>query len=387
MVATHILTVNEKTFNIHLNYMFAGTGKDNAEHQSGALADIMSIRQDDNIIFYVIGYGFYGFFKVRHKSNPLVFYEHPREQYLGSELGNKTLTYRFFIAPNPCGVFKKGVNEWDAIENPRNIERKSIYKMQWSWIFKKLKANRGCVSIPDEEFQLLKNIIIKKNEKLVASHQYQFINGVISPCQSICKYAGKINQSPQLHRLPNIIKKEEDLRIFFCANAGRNRILDKILRPNIYGNIKIIANEATCSFGKKSIDLLFITNKNRCLLIELKNVFEFNKKTLLAQLSGYAKWVLSYKKHLREIIPILVFPEPRLYAKKRGAKKFQYLSKLDYNQKKISPWFEESLKDLISIKKGLNRLRITKLSHLQVAFFKTDKGDKLKGFRLLDLNH
>jgi hypothetical protein len=386
MTATHILTVDAQTFNVHLNYMFAGTGKNNAEHQGGALADILAIRPEDNVVFYVIGYGFYGFFKVKHKSSPLVFYEHPSSQYLDSELGGKTLTYRFFIEPNPCGVYKNGVNEWDALENPEKIANQSIYNMQWSWIFKKLKAKRGCVSIPEEEYQLLKHIIATSNEKLSPSKQYQFTNGIISPCQKSHKYMGNTNQPPQIHDTPNIIKTEEDLRIFFCNKAGCDSILDEILRPSVYGAIKFIANEATCSFGEKRIDLLFITNENRCLLLELKNNFEFKKKNLLAQLSGYARWVSSYKKHLPEIVPLLVLREPKLYPKKKWGKKFQYLSRQDFEHKTISPWFEKKRKDLVGLKHDLDELRISKLAHLQVAFFKTDDKNKLSGFRFLCLS-
>ena len=41
-MATHILTVNEDTFKVHLKYMFIGTGRNNFAHQNGALADIIS---------------------------------------------------------------------------------------------------------------------------------------------------------------------------------------------------------------------------------------------------------------------------------------------------------------------------------------------------------
>jgi hypothetical protein len=49
--------------------MFAGTGKDGQAHQTGALADILGIRGEDNIIFYVTGCGFYGFFKPKNKDS------------------------------------------------------------------------------------------------------------------------------------------------------------------------------------------------------------------------------------------------------------------------------------------------------------------------------
>jgi hypothetical protein len=118
----------------------------------------------------------------------------------------------------------------------------------------------------------------------------------------------------------------------------------------------------------------------------LKNNFEFKKKNLLAQLSGYARWVSSYKKHLPEIIPLLILREPKLYPNRRGCKKFQYLSRQDFEQKTISPWFEKKRKDLVGLKHDLNELRISKLAHLQVAFFQTDDNNKLSDFRFLDLS-
>ncbi|MGB7582294.1 MAG: hypothetical protein WBL85_07620 [Sedimentisphaerales bacterium] len=383
MAATHILTVNAQTFNVHLNYMFAGTGKDNAEHQGGALADILAVRPNDNIVFYVIGYGFYGFFKVKSKSGPLVFYEHPRNQYLNNELAHKTLTYRFFIEPNPAGVYKKGVNEWDALENPDKILDQKIYNMQWSWIFKKLKANRGCVSIPEEEYQLLKQIIAVNNEMLPFSNQFQFSNGTISPCHEIYRYEGNTNVSPQLRDEPNMIIKEEDLRIFFCANAGRDRILDEILRPNVYGIVKFIANEATCSFGEKRIDLLFITDQNKCLLIELKNNFDFGK-SFLGQIAGYARWIASYKRHLTDILPVFVLPEPRPYPEKGHGVKFKYLSREDYDQGVFSPWYKEQIERCQNLRTELHQKNIPKLTDLQVALFRRNPKGILQGFTYLD---
>lgn len=82
-MATHILTVTEKTFKAHLNYMFIGTGKNDSPHQPSALADILGIRSGDNIIFYVMNVGF-GIFKAVNN----VFYEYDANnpQYLGKRL-------------------------------------------------------------------------------------------------------------------------------------------------------------------------------------------------------------------------------------------------------------------------------------------------------------
>lgn len=47
------------------------------------------------------------------------------------ELGGKTLTYRVKIKPHNLGVYAHGKNEWEAIEDPKNIPNQSVYKMQW----------------------------------------------------------------------------------------------------------------------------------------------------------------------------------------------------------------------------------------------------------------
>jgi len=288
MASTHILTVNSQTFNVHLNYMFAGTGKDGAEHQPGALADILGIRPRDNILFYVMGYGFYGFFVAKSAGERLVFYESPEGQYLDDELGRKTLTYRFFIEPSPYGVYKYGVSEWDAIENPRNVAKQSVLNMQWTWIFKKSKAGRGCVAIPAEEFLLLMSIIKNGNEGVPYSKQYSFSDGEISPEKQPHEYLGETSRAPLLHSNWGKIAREEDLRIFFSADAGLDAILNGVLKPREHGSISYIANEVKCSFGMRSIDLLFLTDLKKCLLVELKNKFVC-AKSMLDQMTGYAR--------------------------------------------------------------------------------------------------
>ena len=67
-MTTHVFIVNEKTFPLHLKYMFAGTGardldvefNDTAENQKvaqnlvGMMADSARIRKGDKIIFIVL---------------------------------------------------------------------------------------------------------------------------------------------------------------------------------------------------------------------------------------------------------------------------------------------------------------------------------------------
>ena len=171
--------------------MFAGTGKDGQEHVDGALADILAVRPGDDIVFYVIECGFYGFFKAT--SHP-VFYEPLEDHYLHNAL-RRTLTYRLFIEPSSYGVFRSGVREWDAIENPVFIREQKIYNMQWSWIFKKLGANRGCTAMTAEEFELLRQIIAKEEDRLQPSKAFSFSEERILPLDRKLAYAGNRNRA------------------------------------------------------------------------------------------------------------------------------------------------------------------------------------------------
>ena len=386
MASAHIFTVDPTTFNIHLNYMFAGTGagrdEDSKPEQKGALADILGVRSGDHILFYVAGYGFYGFFKAKQTNTDIVFYEHPENQYLNSDLGGKTLTYRLFIEPSDYGVYKLGLNEWDAMENPENIEDKSVLKMQWAWIFKKLKGGRGCTAIPEEEFQLLRKIITSSNKRLEEASSYRFSDGEISSSDRLSNYDGDSTISPILSGNIRKIQQEVDLRIFFSARAGIDEILDEVLNPTQHGKITYISNETKCSFGMKSIDLLLLTDLEKCLLIELKNSFEY-QDSILEQISGYARWVSSYKRHLKEIIPILIMKEPKLYPARRGGEYFKHLSETDYHNQTLSPWYKQTIDNIQKAKGKLQNCKIDKLSELKVYEFHTNNDNILQSFSSL----
>jgi len=379
MPTTHIFTVNPTTFNVHLNYMFAGTGKDGQAHQTGALADILGIRSEDNIIFYVTGWGFYGFFKPKN-NDAIVFYESNKGQYLDKELGGKTLTYRLFIEESKLGVYESGVSEWDAIENPKYIKNSSIFKMQWSWIFKKLNANRGCTAITNDEFELLKGIIIhNKNKKLPPRDNYKFEDGGISISKEKFKYSGKTDILPRIEEELETINREEDLRILFTVRSGVDDLLNKVLRPKNYGLINFISNESICSFGEKKIDLIFFTKKEKCLLIELKNDFVCDEK-IIGQIIGYARWISAYKRDLKEIVPILIVREPLELAPSKGCKYYKYLSKNDLKNNAPSEWYKSVIKNIQAAKVSTQKYKIKKMSGLRVYSFNTNQDNIFQGF-------
>ena len=372
-MATHIFTVNEKTFKIHLNYMFAGTGKDGSAHQSGALADISGIRKGDNVCFYVMNKGFFGFFKV--KDSP--FYEGVENQYLHEELG-KNLTYRVLI--EPYKVFEKAKSEWDVMENPDFIKDHSIYNMQWGWIFKKLNANRGCLSIDSYESMLLENIIEQENRILENVSNYNYEDGIIKRNEKKI-YEGITNR--KIRNFPTIIKIEEDLRILFTSEGNNNDLLNIVLEPQQNGKINFISNEVICSFSERKLDLVLGTEKQFCLLIELKNKFVFDK-SIYNQLKEYSRWISAYKMHYEKIIPILIIREANILPIKKRGKYFKYLSFQDKDLGILSDWYQNLSEEIKQAKLQLKAENISKLDNLKVYIFETDTDNKLVNFKLIE---
>jgi len=378
-MATHILTVTETTFKIHLKYMFIGTGRNGYSHQNGALADILSIRENDNIIFYVMNVGFFGIFKAVGS----VFYDynsyqnhHP--QYLNDYLDNKTLTYRMKI--EALEVYQDPISEWDMMENPNNIQNQSIYNMQWSWIFKKLNAARGCLSLDNHEFTLFKNILIANNQRLNNGLNYNYTNRLISLLNDGTVYDTSCTTcSPRTDDVINKIDKEEDLRILFTAQSGNHNTLNQVLQPNNNGNINLISNEILCSFSERKMDLLFGTDQNKCLLIELKNEFIFNTG-IYNQIKEYSRWISAYKINYINIIPILIIKEARILPKRRGSKYFKYLSRTNRNNNVVSYWYQSILNEISQAKINLQNENIDRVDDLQVYIFNTDENNTLVSF-------
>ena len=142
MATTLVFIVDATTFKYHLEYMFAGTGaKDNRidfnnsatsrihptteNNLLGMIADSQRVRVGDNVIFYLqqnfqkgIREGlFFGVFKV--KEVPSFLDNNDEEQYLKTEL-SKSLTFRTIIELSQ--VYSKGVTEWEALDEIKNIQ-------------------------------------------------------------------------------------------------------------------------------------------------------------------------------------------------------------------------------------------------------------------------
>lgn len=273
------------------------------------------------------------------------------------------------------------ISEWDMMENPNNTQNQSIYNMQWSWIFKKLNAARDCLSLDCHEFTLFKNILIANNQRLSNELNYNHINRSISVLNDGTIYDTACNTiSPRSNDRINKIIKEEDLRRLFTAQSGNNNILEQVLQPNNNGNINFISNEILCSFSERKMDLLFGTDQNKCLLIELKNEFIFNKG-IYNQTKEYSRWISAYKINYTNIIPILIIKEARILSERRGSLYFKYLSREDKDNNVVSSWYQNILDNISQAKINLQNENIDRLDNLQVYIFTTDNNDRLLNFQ------
>lgn len=311
---THIFIVNDKTFDIHLKYMFAATGTDNTPiflnnpkdiniHHSternllGLIADISRVKENDNILFYLQAnkyhYGtIFGIFKAI--SNP--FY--CADNYLQNEL-QKNLQYRVLIAPYE--VYTKGISEYTALDSLADIEHPS--QMCWSLIYRKLRGNRGCTMITDYEADRLKklimnlkdNNIIQKTNKL----SYNLQNNCISTNQIATTYNSKnksdLNIKEQLcFKIDRNQAYEIHLQAYILQNINQDNKLKQLIIPNT-DNPFWIGNEVGCSVGMQKIDILIMQHINNTLYI---NIIELKctkpNKTIFKQLEKYINWIKDY---------------------------------------------------------------------------------------------
>ena len=337
MMTTHVFIVDSTTFKIHLEYLFAGTGaKDNKVDFNNSpdtclhprkeimlvsmIADGSRVRQGDQIIFYLqqnfakkIYEGkFFGIFKAKHDWSFLD--NNDDQQYLKREL-QKSLTFRTLI--EPYRVYAKGVTEWEALDEIKNIN--SPNQMLWSLIYRKLKANRGNTMITIYEAERLTQLIRNKNKKIELNWQNTGLSFDSDKKKIVCldqkrPYAG-IRQE-ELNLLPRLIAKskvrqqfESHLQAYVTKNIGQtiNASLDAAILNG--AQIEWLGNEVSCGVGMQRIDIMAsaIRNKQRILVaIELKAV-EADINNVI-QIQRYVDWIEQYYIPNRpsDIQPVLV---------------------------------------------------------------------------------
>lgn len=332
-MTTHVFIVDENTFKCHLKYLFAGTGakeKDvdfnntststlypGKKHaaESGLvtmMADCCRIREGDYIIFYLQATAkqegrFYGVFEA---AGDAFLDRNDGCQFLASTL-KKNLTFRVKI--RSYEVYSKGVTEWKALDEIRNIP--CPCQMLWSLIYRKLKGNRGNTMITIYESERLIDLIRRENDhsNLANANSYDYSNGLISVAGSTYPYTGRqtiINILPRLvNKYQNNKAHEAHLQLFITQFLGRNFNLDNAL--GISGQtIEWIGNEVSCGVGMQRIDVMtsVISSPSQRIImpIELKSVPAYDD--ILRQINRYIEWIEQYyiPNRTSTILPVII---------------------------------------------------------------------------------
>jgi len=316
---THVFIVNEDTFPIHLQYMFAGTGAKEKDEEPSLLADISRVRPHDFVIFYIEGSakvkgGFYGIFQVAD-TYPVVFHT-PGSHAFHPNLPKK-LIYRTKI--KPYEVYSEGVPEWEA------LDKLPVYatEIQWSLIYRKLKGKRGCTPLlPWEAKRLIDMIRNKNNGKFIANQNYKGgfdwdnTNRRIITTPTSQPYNLPFKQP--INPLPIICQKfstrkayEVYLQLYFTQSIRKSASLNPIVGKNVIW----FGNEVACGVGMQKIDILSINRVNgrkEYRIIELKD--ESVKPNVVEQIEYYVNWASqSSGRHLDgaynwNIQPVIVAP-------------------------------------------------------------------------------
>lgn len=302
---THVFIVNEQTFNVHLQYMFAGTGDGSNEPQLNTqaakkyekentltemIADISKVRLDDEVIFYVTGCKkFFGTFKIAS----LPFFNQKQNDYLGDKLG-KYLPFRVKI--KPYQVYAEGVGEHEALDNIEGLLHP--YDMCWSLIYRKLTGNRGCSFITDFESKRLIDLIEKSNNSQCLKTKgfyYDPDDRQIKGTSITKTYNRKSNGSLNIDiRLLNVKGSYEGhLQAYITQNFDKK--LKELLLPQDYVSLWI-GNEVVCSVGEQRIDILIISETSNEIIIRIIELKDEHPKASVIeeQLPWYIEWVDQY---------------------------------------------------------------------------------------------
>lgn len=340
-MTTHVFIVDSRTFKVHLEYLFAGTGaKDYAVDfnnntstnlapiaeriLSGMIADASRIRRGDQILFYLQqdtkhNGKFFGIFKARNDWSFLDnFEELGANQYLYDDLG-KSLTFRTLI--EPADVYAEGITEWEALDDIRNIIHP--HQMIWSLIYRKLKGNRGNTMVTLYEAEKIVQLIKDKNNQ----EGINLVNKKLSfdvENQKIIALEGRQNsyvgRNEEIEVFPRLIAKYNEKKAFEpllqayivkVIGKGINSSLDNsIISEN--SEIEWLGNEVSCGVGMQSIDILLSTvlsDRHILIPVELKAV----KAEIyhLKQIQRYIDWIEQYyiSNAESDIKPVLIAKE------------------------------------------------------------------------------
>jgi len=354
---THVFVVDSRTFKLHLEFMFAGTGagtldvdfndrretrlKGKSENLLvSMIADANRIRRGDLILFYLqrntenkIQEGkFYGIFRA---AQDYAFLDDcdPR-QYLRYELG-KSLTFRTLIEPSE--VYSAGITEWEALDEISDIKKPQ--QMLWSLIYRKLKGKRGNTMITPYESKRLCELIKKKNNKRSIRFQTKLLSFDVLSQEIIClKESGRVygGRKETINILPRLVERnrrgnqfENHLQAYIARNVGTklNPGLDNCLLDQ--KQLEWFGNEVSCGVGMQRIDLLLsLTSGTRRTLgiVELKS--QHAKVQTINQMQRYVDWVRQYYtpncRGTTQIEPVLIARKIKRKSTAKGTSTIHY---------------------------------------------------------------
>lgn len=327
MSSIHVFIVDSNTLKHHLENLFVGTGaagkvidfnnKNTTKlHYAtennllGMIADFCRVKKGDKVIFYlqqnyvqgILEGKFFGIFEIQ---STVFLDNNDSQQFLKKEL-NKSLTFRAII--KPYKVYSKGVTEWEALDEIKNIV--SPHQMLWSLIYRKLKGNRGNTMITNYEFERLNKLLRDKNNRIeMTSNQFSFNaqNQLIT--ENIHQNIQYLGRKDQINILPRLIEKYNKNQQF--ETHLQAYILQNIQEINIFDeeNIKWLGNEVSCGVGMQRIDIMLSVIRNNekiCIPIELKST-EFYS-SIIRQIQRYVDWIQQYyiPNHISDIEPMII---------------------------------------------------------------------------------
>lgn len=377
---THIFVVNERTFKVHLEYMFAGTGYSdhipdfietdktvttaNYDEKTfvSMIADISKIRENDLVAFYVTGCKkIFGFFK----AVGVPFYNSNSDDYLGKELG-RYLPFR--VRLKPFMVFSEGITEHQALDDIHNIEHP--YQMCWSLIYRKLTGMRGCSFITDYEYCKISSLISIANKNKPLNAEYYTYDSqkqkIVKSDKANC-YLGNTGISLDVKKrlLAVTNSHEAHLQAYITQNHD-NKPLRELLYPDNFRKMWI-GNEVVCSVGEQRIDILSIVEtkeKYYIRITELKDKTP-SKDIVETQIQWYLRWVAQYLVPLMGDKEVIVIPTIIAKKHKRNTpKKNEFVAACNsFNNTKIGPLYNITIDpvEYISFERSKNDITFEKV--------------------------
>jgi len=182
----HLFIVDEISLKYHLEYSFVGIGKNNTNFDIELWKDIARLKQEDKIVFYVQNLKkFYGFFEVG--SLPFFDPNHYLQPNTMPFLGTNQIKLQYRALIRPYQVFQYGIDEFELID----ILPQSSRDVLWSILYRKLKGNRGCSPLFENEFNIIFQRIAQiNNNQILPSQFFIFQNEQILSIQNGFQYNG-----------------------------------------------------------------------------------------------------------------------------------------------------------------------------------------------------